>query len=407
MASAAPAAPSPSAPASPAAQPAPGAPPAATPAPDTPAAEKAPVKAKPIRLPGVFPDDGDPFPSPPSSDKAGAARPRDASGRFVPDAPSGTEGAPPAEEHTGESDQPPPKPKVKFLGEDFDSMEAVEQNVKSLRGQFKPLQQKAAQADQFRAQLGQAAESARAWKAEAERLQAELQGRGGSQPEPATKGDGPDDAADGDVPGVDWELYAEIKRLADEKGEGWRAEQWLHEQNEKIIQARVQKMLDERFEPVQQHAEKAALAEHTERLFGNLATYTNSDGSPAFPELSDERAAYEIGRMWASLGLPREAALSPQGAVAAIAMYRMAKAVSQGKPAATVPATGVVPEPAAPTPAAPTDTSAAAGLDDGRPSVARPGAGVGKGPSAEAAAILQGLRSARSNPLRAKLGFDE
>lgn len=404
MATAAPAAPSPSAPAV-GGQPEPGASPAApatsTPSTDAAPAAKAKPTAKPIRLPGVFPDD-DPFPSPPSSDKAPAARPRDASGRFAPDAPSEAGREPAAEEHTGEPE--PSRAKLKFLGEDFDSIEAVEQNVKSLRGQFKPLQAKAAQADHFRAQLGQAAESARAWKAEADRLNAELQGRGGSQPQPATPGDGPN-GAEGDTPGVDWELYAEIERIANEKGEGWRARQWLQEQTDKVTEARVQRMLDKQLEPVQSATAKAALAEHTEKLFANLATYTTSDGSPAFPELSDESAAYEVGRIWASMGLPRAAALSPQGAIAAIAMYRMAKAASQGKPAASTPAPGIAPGAEAPASMLPTDISSAATMDDGRPSVARPGAVAGTGPSAEAAAILQGLRASRSTQAN-RLGFE-
>jgi hypothetical protein len=210
---------------------------------------------------------------------------------------------------------------------------------------------------------------------------------------------------------VDWELYAEIKKLATEKGEPWKAEQWLITKVREAERAHLEKLLEQRDAPRKAQEAKAALASQTETLFSSLAEYVNpADGSPAFPELNDEAASYEIGRLWASLGLPPQAALTPQGAIAAIALYRehrRSSAGSQAGPAPTPP-----PQPAAPPQPAPTatDTAAAAGLTDGRPSPASvPGTGMtppGNPQSPEAAHILAGLRATNKNGRSALLGFD-
>ena len=93
------------------------------------------------------------------------------------------------------------------------------------------------------------------------------------------------------------------------------------------------------------------------------------------------------------------------GAIAAVAVYRMAK--TKGSQAGPAPVPGNVSTPAPATPPAPaptaTDALAAAALGDGRGSNASlPGDNA---PSAEAARILAGLRSANSGN-RATLGFD-
>jgi hypothetical protein len=157
-------------------------------------------------------------------------------------------------------------------------------------------------------------------------------------------------------------------------------------------------MLADRDAPLKAKAAKDAVAEQTETLFSSLADYTHEDGSPAFPELSDEAAAFEVGRMWAQLGLPPESALTPQGAIAAIALYRMSRPKeSQARVASPAP-------PAPPNPhAGPTDAQAAADLTDGRQTVASVG-GDGS-PSAEAQRILSALRSSNT-PNRSMLGFD-
>ena len=411
MSTAAPSAPSPSAPSAqpaPVAAPGPDAPggPAATPAPAADSQPRLVKPAKPIpSLPGVFPDD-DPFPPPPPPSSADAASDRARPGSQLQRGPDGrfVAASSPATaadgEHTPQpGDQPPPQPaKFKFAGEEFDSREAAEQNLRSLRGQYKPLQGLARSLggiDKIAPTLTSAAESARAWKAEADRLRAELDGR---QPAAAPAASDPA-PADEPAESIDWELYAEIRKVAIEQGTPEKAEQWLHEQQERVINARVQALLDDRLAPLADAEQQAALASQTQALFTDLSTYVNGDGSVAYPELHDEQASYAIGRMWASLGLPPEAALTPQGAIAAIAIYRMAKGGrSQANPAAPTPAS-VAP----PAPPAPTDAHAAADLGDGRTrELIAPG---GQGPSAEAARVLAGLRSV-SQSNRAVLGFE-
>lgn len=403
MATATPAAPSTSAQPAPAAQPSPasapqtGQPSGAPSQTDVPAA---PRKAKPIpSLPGVIPDADFPsFGAPSDAGTSSGQRARDASGRFLPGSAPGQDDA---GDHTLEATPPPTK--FKFGGEEFDSQDAAEQNFRSMRGQFKAINSLAKSLggiDKVVPTLQSAADSARAWKAQADSYKAELDAyRNGQQPATAGREDVSTAEAE-DSDGVDWSLYAEIRKLAQEQGTPEKAEQWLINEVQKAERARFEKLLEERLAPYDQERQRAGVVSQTEALFGQLAEYAYPDGSPAFPELHDETAAYEIGKLWASLGLPREAAMTPSGAAAAIALYRMQRA---GRPLPT-PA-----QPAAPTavppaaPPTPTDAAAAAGVSDGRTSQFElPGAG---GPSAEAARILAGLRSANVGN-RSLLGFD-
>ncbi len=404
------------------------APPSSSPAQPTPGADTAvatdAIPAAPLRraikpipsLPGVisdaeFPSFGLPPDAGPSTGKA-----RDASGRFLPggSAPSAEDGA---GDHTLEAGagqrqdaSPPTATKFKFGGVEFESQAAAEQNFRTLRGEYKPITQLAKSLggiDKVAPTLQRASESARAWKTHAESLQAELEAyRQGGQP---AGGDAqPQDEAavetqEGANGGVDWDLYAEIRRLANESGKPEQADQWLISEVQKSERARMEKLLEDRLAPFDQERQRGEVVTQTEALFGQLAEYAYPDGSPAFPELHDETAAYEIGRLWASLGLPREAAMTPQGAAAAIALYRMQRA-GRPLPVPAQPAVGhnaVDSRPVAPS--SPSDAAAAAAVADGRTSQFElPGAG---GPSAEAARILQGLRSVNAGN-RSVLGFD-
>src|SRR5574341_1359828 len=109
----------------------------ATPPSSVPSAPSA-VESSP-RLPGVLPDPEPSLPPPPSSEDAGDVR--------QPDVPAVEA-----------------KPRFKFAGEEFDSQEAAEQNFRSLRGQYKPLQSLAKQLgglEKIPSTLSSAAESAR------------------------------------------------------------------------------------------------------------------------------------------------------------------------------------------------------------------------------------------------------
>lgn len=374
------------------------------------------TRAKPIpgpRLPGVFPDD-DPFPSAPSRSASPSADPavpsRGPDGRFVASPSSATPPGDHPGEHTLEPAATPlpktPPARFKFAGEEFDTQELAEQNFRSLRGQFKPvttLAQQLGGMEKIVPEFHRAAESARGWKAEAERLTAELttlRGQPANPTPPSTPSpDAP--AADAAAADVDWDLYAEVERLATESGEPWKAKQWLIEQVRKADEARYQRMLDERLAPLDEQQRQADLEASTATLFGSLQGYTLADGSLAFPELHDEASAEQVARLWATSGLPAEAALTPQGAIAAVALYRMLA----GKPATPQASSAPAAAPAAPpAPPAPTDAHAAAGLDDGRPTVASV-PGNGSAPSPEATRILAALRQSRTGA-RAHLGFE-
>lgn len=389
-----------------AAQPTPGG--EAEAVPSAPEPDRVERLAKPIKpippLPGVFPDD-DPFPAsaPQQADSPSSSsgeRPRGPDGRFVASPPTPVAGEPASEQR----ETAPQPEKFSIAGEEFESREAFEQNFKSMRGSFKPLMGIAKHlggVDKIVPHLTQAAESARAWKAEADRLKAELDGRaaqpattGAAKPQAASTA--PDAAPATEADSVDWELYAEVKKLANQSGEPWKAEQWLIEQVRKGERARVEKLLDEKFAPITEAQAKLQQSKKAVALFADLANYTLDDGSPAFPELSDENAAREIGSLWVQMGLPPEAALTPQGALAAIATYRM-RSRSQARPA-SAPA----PASALPPPPGPADTHAAADLSDGKPMPMSAGDGT---TSPEAARIIAGLRAVNQGS-RTHLGFE-
>src|SRR3989304_1378329 len=139
-------------------------------APATPATQSVlrPIPPRTPKLPGVL-EDG---PEDASTETARADRPHDPAGR------SGA-GEPKVGEPAGEPKLPgirpdvavpePPdtKPKFKFAGKEYESPEAAEHEYKSLTGKLQPTQRKLAETE---GTLVKAAESARGWHSEAQRL---------------------------------------------------------------------------------------------------------------------------------------------------------------------------------------------------------------------------------------------
>lgn len=386
MATAAPAAGAPS-PAAPAASPAN---PAGEPNAPQPAAASQqvlkPIPPKTPKLPGVM-DDG----PEPATQREADPRARDASGRFVKTA----EGEPvqkpqpkAVEVTDGIPDLPEAKPKFKFGGREFADQAAAEHHFKSLEGRYKPIQEAATRHE---AQLVKAAESARGWYAEAQRLQAEL-AQLRANPQPAAQPEAAPEAK-----GIDWQLYAEISRVAQEAGEPWKAQQWLQEQVDAQRKADFESWRESFEAPYREReaaeAEQAQLATTADTLVESMAAHTNPDGSPAFPEFRDGNTAREVGSLWQSLGLDPRLALTPGGAVAAVALYRMAK----GMDAAVAPA----PAPVAPPPPDPA-ALAAAGLEGGRPLL--PAATDRRSLEPGVARLVAGLKNAQLT--RPGLGFE-
>lgn len=349
-----------------------------------------PKQIKPIppppRLPGVM-EDGpeDASKRPPDS------RVRDASGRFVAGEPKGDavvakpkpsavdtpDGEPTVPEPPGES-----KP-FTFAGKPFKTQAEAEQHYKSLEGRFDPIQKAATK---NYAKLVEAARLANDWHAVAQRQEAELQQLRGAQPAaPEPAGEAPE--------GIDWGLYAEIHRVATEAGTPEKAQQWLHEQNTRIINAEIARIREEAIENPRRAAEESAAREATAgALVEALVAAKNPDGSPAFPEMADGRTQYEIGALWRESGLDPALALTEGGAIAAVALYRMAKGLRPAPaPAPVVPTP--VPDPAA---------EAAAGLEGGRPLL--PAANGRRELDPSVARLVAGLKNTQL--IRPGLGFE-
>lgn len=351
----------------------------------------APRTIKPIppsrpRLPGVL-EDG---PEDASTPEAVEARARDAAGRFTktsdgtPIVERGAEGEPKI------PDLPEAKPKFKFAGREFATQAEAEHYVRSMEGRYKPIQEAATRDG---AQLVKAAESARGWHSEAQRLAArvaELEAGGGN----------PTPAAESAPTGIDWGLYAEIAKVAAEAGEPWKAQQWLQEQTDTLrtrdaetLRQEIARLRDEAIEgPQREAAERAQLVQTADALVNSMAAHENPDGSPAFPEFRDGEQAREIGKLWQSLGLDSQIALTPGGAVAAVGLYRLAKSMNAA-PTAPPQTLVALPDPAA---------EAAAGLDGGRPLM--PAASGRSSLDPSVARLVAGLKSREL--FKPGLGFD-
>jgi len=389
MATAAPAAPAAPGPVGSAAPPqAPATAPAA--APDTKIVLK-PIPPRTPRLPGVL-EDG---PEDAGSESAQAARARDAAGRFVAGEPKvgepvGEPKLPGIRPDVAVPEPPDAKPKFKFAGKEYESPEAAEHEYKSLTGKLQPTQRKLAETE---GTLVKAAESARGWHSEAQRLAArvaELEAGGGNPaPQPETA----------PAKGIDWDLYAEISKVAQEAGEPWKAQKWLQDQIDTQRAADIAALREEAIESPRREAEqRAQLESAANTLVESMAAHTNPDGSAAFPEFRDGATAREVGALWQSLGLDPQLALTPGGAVAAVALYRMARgmdgAVAAPPAASPTPAQPAVP----PSPAA----EAAAALDGGRPLA--PAAIGSRHMDPAVARLVAGLKNTQL--IRPGLGFE-
>jgi hypothetical protein len=319
-----------------------------------------------------------------------AARARDASGRFAKTATGepivGKPRPTAVEAPDGEPTIPEPPGAEKpftFAGRDFKTQAEAEHWAKSMEGRYKP---KEAEAAAKHAELVKASESARGWHGEAQRLQARIAELEAGAAQTAPQAEAPSQ-------GIDWDLYAEINRVATEAGTPHKAQQWLMEQYEAIRQADIRALREEAIENPRREAEAWAQTEQTANtLVASMQAHQNPDGSPAFPELHDGKTVEEIGQLCQSMGIDPQFVLTPAGMVAAVGLYRMARSMN-------------TPLPAAPAPPVPPDlaASAAAGLDGGRPLM--PAAASRRELDPSVARIVAGLKNHELT--RPRLGFAE
>jgi hypothetical protein len=310
---------------------------------------------------------------------------RDERGRFVP-----KDGAAPDEDVPPEPDAPPKPAKFKFGGSEWDTQEQAEQNFRTLRGQFKAYEGKAREFDK-------AAASARGWHAETQRLQAELEGlrggKGATETAPAAEQE-----AQPAGESIDWAMYAEVKKAAAEAGQPELAEKWLHGEQERVLDARMQAMLDEQMAPVRDAEQNAFVDNHVAALFDSLGGYVlPGTDTPAYPELADPTTAAQVGRLWHDMGLPTEIALTPQGAVAAIQLYRGTRA---SLPASVTASPAPVPAPVQVPVSSDATTVLEEGMDVGDPLMTLP-----TQRSPEASRIAAALRKSGASLHVPGLGF--
>lgn len=237
----------------------------------------------------------------------------------------------------------PQKPeKFKFGDIEFDSREAAEQNFKSLRGMHRAVEKKAEEAG------GRASENARvahAWKAEADRLRAEIEalrtgrpaaggerpqnlGRpsnGQAQPTPAVArgGEGADPAAEAKAfrESIDWEFYHELYEQQGPQAAQW----WLTDKFEAHLaerEGRLLKQIEQRFQPFQEQQARTQELHAAADVFERMASFKDQAGDAYYPELGDQAAVEAIARTWNQMGMPPDLKFSERGVHLAILEFR-------------------------------------------------------------------------------------
>lgn len=293
-------------------------------------------------------------PAPPEGEpKEGAsAAPRDpVTGQFVkPAAP----GAKPDEQTPAAAAKPGEKAALDpALLVDKDGKPVSEQSYRSLQGMFGSINTNLRRVTEER---DTGYRTAHAWKAEAERvaqekeaLEARLEqyergGQGGavvpgSRP---TSGQGKvEGSAAAGLPDVttllgemDLDSFSALAKTAGlEPAAKFLTSQILETVLGKIVPA-LQAQQAESLKPFQAERAGELMAEHSEQVVAQVAGMTDLAGNLAFPELTDPALQEEVGRTWAQTGMPREMALTPQGLMAAVAVYRMVKGLP-GAPSQT------------------------------------------------------------------------
>jgi hypothetical protein len=264
---------------------------------------------------------------------------------------------------------PDPKTgKIKFADKDYDSPAQIEQEFRTLRGMFKPLNDRIQKTTEER-DYGYSA--AQAWIKEVEKRDAriaELEGRAGGRaagsavPASAVPGGG-DASALPNVADIVGELDMETFEAVAVEGGLPQAGRYLAEQILQAVTGKVVPALQAQhaaaLAPYNQAREQSQAAQNLQAVADSVAALELPDGSQAWPELGDAVAMGKVAQMWQAAGNPAELAMTPGGLMAAISLYRAANGWRPSAPAVVTP-------PAAP--AVPTSHPApalAASVEDG------------------------------------------
>lgn len=265
----------------------------------------------------------------------------------IPDLP---EDAKPAEEK--------PKPqKIKFADKEYESIEGIEQEFKSLRGMFKPMQDRMAEAESV---AQKAADSARAWRERAIALEQGTAPPPTSTPQPQTPPAPTSTSAraelDKALENVNGELFEQLAREHGLPLAGrYLASQVLatvHDQMLPALRKEIMDTLMPTLEPLQQDRGFQQATQHVSALIETVGQYKSQDGSVAFPELNSAETMYEVGELWRSMDMPPELALTDKGLIQAVALYRMYKGQTSTPQSVTTTPVPEVSRPAATAPPA-------------------------------------------------------
>ncbi len=247
-------------------------------------------------------------------------------------------------------EQKEPKPddkapqKIKFNGKEYDSMQAIEQEHKSLQGMFKSFDARVKNAEQM---AEKAVESARSWRQRAMELE-------GTAPQPQQQPQQRPQPTD--EQSAEQELTAVLKNIDGDRFESLAREHGLpiagrylaaqvlatvHDQMLPKLAEQIMAQMQEQFAPYTQSVEFQQQTNTVGTLIENVSQLRNPDGNIAFPELNDPNEMMEVAELWASSG---KAEPTPQSLIQAIALYRLYRGARGGQ-TTNQPVVNVTPPP--------------------------------------------------------------
>lgn len=247
---------------------------------------------------------------------------RDDKGRFVKQGEGAEAPAeePPAPEQAPE-DAKPASAKFKFGGAEFDSQEAAEQSFRTLRGQYKSMEQRVKDSrSEAERVVGQWQESHRNLENQVRELREQLAGkRPSAEEKPRQEGATPnDEIADIIEKEIDWDFVNDLSSTRSPA----EAMKWALYKLAHAMDKRASGLVEKSTAPFREITQSVEKQGKFAAVFQQAAEYTNEEGAPLYPEVRDEKIRPVIARILERLELPEEIAYSPRGIYLAVAAYR-------------------------------------------------------------------------------------
>ena len=244
------------------------------------------------------------------------------------------------EQEEAAAEETPPE-KFAFMGEEFDSKEAAEQNSRSLRGQFKSQQD---QINELRtANNSYELAFQRAEQEKASGAQPQPQGSTDAEPGAKPESSGGDAVSEIITKGIDWEM---VKQVRETQGED-AAMQWMAYELGTKLNDRFESQLKEKTSEFGKFQEATQAQRQVADTFTQARNFVDPEGQPLYPELQEQESTREVFQIWERLDLPPAKMLSPAGVYFAILAHRDLKGInSKSKATApTPPAAGAAQDP--------------------------------------------------------------